>query len=463
MEKEKLSRGLKARHIELIALGGTIGVGLFMGSASTIQTTGPSVILAYMLVGLIVMFVMRSMGEMLYSEPVTGSFATYAYKYIGHWAGYLTAWSYWFEWVAVAMSEVTAVGIYMNFWFPNMPHWIPGFIALFILGIANLTAVKYYGEFEFWFASIKVVTIILMLLLGIGIIFFGFGNSGVPMGFGNLFNHGGFFPHGWVGFLFALCIVTAAYQGVELVGITAGEAQDPKKTLVRATKNVTWRILIFYIGAILVIVTVFPWNQVGLNGSPFVLAFSKVGITAAASIINFVVVTAALSGCNCGIYSASRMIYTLSENNQAPKFLSKVTKLGVPFNAIVITLAIMFLGVLFNYITPNSKLFVYIYSASVFPGMIPWFVLAISQFRFRKKLGSEINNHPFKSILFPVSNYITIIFLCAVLVGMCFNPDTKLSLLCGIVFMSVIMGFYFALGLKGKAVVSSGPVEADEA
>lgn len=458
MKEKELNRGLKARHIELIALGGTIGVGLFMGSASTIKWAGPSVLLAYALAGIVMFFVMRIMGEMLFLEPVTGSFATYANKYIGPWAGYLTAWCYWFLWVTVGMSEVTAIGIYMHYWFPALQAWIPALIGVAIVAAANLASVKYYGEFEFWFALIKVATIVVMLVIGFGIIFFGFGNGGQPIGLGNLVDNGGFFAGGWKGFLFALCLVTASYQGVELVGITAGEAQDPKNTLRKAIKNIIWRILIFYVGAIFVIVTIYPWNQVGLLGSPFVLTFAKVGIASAAGIINFVVLTAAMSGCNSGIYSAGRMLYTLAENGQAPKFLGKVSEQGVPSNAIHITIACLLVGVFLNYIYPNSKLFVYIYSASILPGMIPWFVLCISQIKFRKKWGSEMEAHPFKSSLFPISNYISIIFLCLVLVGMWFNEDTQVSLIVGAVFCAIITVFYYAFGIGKK----QSPEQLDE-
>lgn len=452
MENEKLSRGLKARHIELIALGGTIGVGLFMGSASTIKWAGPSVLLAYALAGVVMFWVMRIMGEMLFLEPVTGSFATYAHKYISPYAGYLTAWCYWFLWVTVGMAEVTAIGIYVAYWFPDIPQWIPALGGVVIVATANLAAVKYYGEFEFWFALIKVVAIIVMLVIGTGMIFFGIGNGGIPVGFGNLFSHGGFFPGGIEGFLFALCLVTASYQGVELVGITAGEAEDPKNTLRKAIQNIIWRILIFYVGAIFVIITIYPWNQIGAIGSPFVMTFAKVGIVAAAGIINFVVLTAAMSGCNSGIYSAGRMLYTLAENGQAPKFFGKVSESGVPQNSIITTIACLLLGVIFNVIAPDSKLFLYIYSASILPGMIPWFVLAISQLQFRKKWANEMKDHPFKSPMFPISNYATIIFLSLVLVGMWFNDDTRVSLIVGAVFCAVITaGFYiFGVGSKQK-------------
>ena len=464
MEEKQLSRGLKARHIELIALGGTIGVGLFMGSASTIKWAGPSVLLAYALAGIVMFFVMRIMGEMLYLEPVTGSFATYAHKYISPWAGYLTAWCYWFLWVTVGMSEVTAIGIYMNYWFPDLPQWLPALLGVALVASANMAAVKYYGEFEFWFALIKVATIVAMLVVGVGIIFFGFGNHGIPVGIDNLYSNGGFFTGGLEGFLFALCLVTAAYQGVELVGITAGEAQNPQQTLRKATKNIIWRILIFYIGAIFVILAVYPWNQIGSIGSPFVMTFAKVGIAAAAGIINFVVLTAAMSGCNSGIYSAGRMLYTLAENGQAPKFFGKVSASGVPSNSIKVTIACLLVGVLLNYLYPNSKLFVYIYSASILPGMIPWLVLGISQIKFRKRWEKEMASHPFKSPLYPVSNYVMIVFLCLVLVGMWFNEDTQASLLVGAGFCAVVTGCYYVFGIHKRVVpmAEAAPIKRTE-
>lgn len=455
MESKQLVRGLKTRHIELIALGGTIGVGLFMGSASTIKWAGPSVLLAYLLAGIIVFFVMRIMGEMLFLEPVTGSFATFAHKYIGPLAGYLTAWSYWFLWLTVGMAEVTAIGIYVGYWFPDIPQWLPALAGVAIIAAANLAAVKFYGEFEFWFAMIKVFAIVAMIVVGTAMIFFGLGNGGQPIGLSNLYAHGGFFAGGLKGFLFALCIVTAAYQGVELVGITAGEAENPKFTLRKAIKNIVWRILIFYAGAVFVIVTIYPWNQVGEIGSPFVMTFAKVGIVAAAGIINFVVLTAAMSGCNSGIYSAGRMLYTLASNGQAPKFFGKVSRSGVPRNSIATTISLLLVGVLFNYLLPDSKLFLYIYSASVLPGMVPWLALAFSQFKFRNQWKDSLKDHPFKSVFFPVSNYITIIFLFLVLIGMCFNPDTRVSLIVGALFILIVVVSYYVFGMGKRQKVEA--------
>ncbi|HEY4390883.1 MAG TPA: amino acid permease [Paenibacillus sp.] len=454
MENKELKRGLEARHIQMIALGGTIGVGLFMGSASTIKWTGPSVMLAYAIVGVFIFFIMRAMGEMLYVEPSTGSFATFGHKYIHPLAGYITAWSNWFQWVIVGMAEIIAVGTYMKYWFPDLPAWIPGIIAMVILGAANLFSVKSFGEFEFWFAMIKIVTIVLMIVAGFGLIFFGIGSGGNAIGFSNLWEHGGFFTGGWSGFFFALSLVAAAYQGVELIGITAGEAKNPQKTLMRATQSIIWRILIFYIGAIFVIVTVYPWNQLQTIGSPFVATFAKVGITAAAGLINFVVITSAMSGCNSGIYSAGRMLYTLGVNGQAPKVFTKLTHSGVPLLGTIGVLIGLGIGVILSYIAPEN-LFVHVYSASVLPGMVPWFVILISYMRFRRVKGATLDNHPFKMPLTPVTNYVTIAFLLMVLVGMWMNDDTRISLIFGIVFLGIVVISYFAFGVSKAVPISA--------
>ncbi|MGI2303480.1 amino acid permease [Staphylococcus cohnii] len=450
-ENNELQRGLGARQMRMIALGGTIGVGLFMGATSTIKWTGPSVIFAYLIAGLFLFLVMRAMGEMVYLHPTSGSFANFASDYINPVAGYLTAWSNIFQWVVVGMSEVIAVGEYMNYWFPDLPQWIPGIIVVLLLAGANLVSVKAFGEFEFWFAMIKVVTIILMIIAGFGLIFFGLGNGGEAIGLSNLWSHGGFMPNGWIGFFFALSIVIGSYQGVELIGITAGETKDPQKNIKSAVNGVIWRILIFYIGAIFVIVTVYPWDELGNIGSPFVATFTKVGITFAAGLINFVVLTAAMSGCNSGIFSASRMTLNLSQKGMLPKFFRKVMKNGVPIWTVTAIAIGILIGALLNVILPlfikgADSIFVYVYSASILPGMVPWFMILISHLRFRKNHSEEIKNHPFKMPGGAITNYITMAFFIMVLIGMLFNKETVVSVVIGIVFLGCMTLFYYLKG-----------------
>ncbi|MEB6333082.1 amino acid permease [Staphylococcus pseudoxylosus] len=450
-DNNELQRGLGARQMRMIALGGTIGVGLFMGATSTIKWTGPSVLFAYLIAGIFLFLVMRAMGEMVYLHPTSGSFANFASDYIHPVAGYLTAWSNVFQWVVVGMSEVIAVGEYMNYWFPDLPQWIPGVIVVALLAGANLVSVKAFGEFEFWFAMIKVVTIILMIVAGFGLIFFGLGNGGEAIGLSNLWAHGGFMPNGWIGFFFALSIVIGSYQGVELIGITAGETKDPQKNIKSAVNGVIWRILIFYIGAIFVIVTVYPWNELGNIGSPFVATFAKVGITFAAGLINFVVLTAAMSGCNSGIFSASRMSLNLSQKGMLPKFFGKVMKNGVPIWTVLAIATGILIGALLNVILPlfikgADSVFVYVYSASILPGMVPWFMILISHLRFRKNHPEEVEGHPFKMPGGAFTNYITMAFFIMVLIGMLFNKETVVSVVIGIVFLLFMTMCFFLKG-----------------
>lgn len=442
-----MKRNLNARQMQMIALGGTIGVGLFMGANTTIKWTGPSVLIAYGIAGLLLYLIMRALGEMLYVDPDTGSFAKFATEYMHPIFGYLTAWSNVFQFVVVGMSEMIAIGGYLEFWWPNLPGWVPGLVAITFLCAANLISVSMFGELEFWFALIKVVTIVLMIVAGLGLIIFGIGNHMHPVGISNLWTHG-FFTGGFKGFVFALAIVLASYQGIELIGITAGEAENPQETLVKAIQSTVARILIFYIGAIFVILSIYPWNELSQVGSPFVQTFAKIGITAAASIINFVVITAALSGANSGIYSASRMTFTLATNGQLPKRFLKLNRHGVPFYAVgAISLGIL-IGVILNAILPlvypqAGNVFVLVYSSSVLPGMVPWFVILISQIAFRKQHAEKMATHPFKMPWSPYSNYITLAMLCLTLVFMFINPETRISLIVGLIFLVLMIVIYF--------------------
>lgn len=450
-----LNRTLTSGQMEMIALGGTIGVGLFMGSTSTIKWTGPSVLLAYAFVGVLLYAVMRALGEMIYITPGTGSFADYATEYIHPLAGYLTKWSNIFQYIVVGISEVIAVTEYLNYWWPNLPDWISGIVVIITLTLANLASAKAYGTLEFWFAMIKVVTIVLMIILGLLVIFLGLGNHWHPIGLSNLWSHGGFFTGGFKGFMFSLSIIVGSYQGIELLGITAGEANNPKHAIVASVKSIVWRILIFYIGAIFVIVSIYPWNQLNAVGSPFVETFAKVGITGAAGIINFVVLTAAMSGANSGIYSSSRMLFKMSMDKEVPGIFGKLSKHVVPNIAIVtISLGIL-IGFILNVIlTTVSKstesLFVIVYSSSVLPGLVPWFVILVSELRFRKQNKDLLKDHPFKMPFFPYVNYLAIIALVIIVLFMFINPDTQISVTVGLVYL-IVLSIIFIVKNKKKA------------
>ena len=428
----KLKRSMTAGQMEMISLGGAIGVGLFMGSTSTIKWTGPSVLLAYMFVGLILYIVMRALGEMLYVSPGTGSFADYATEYISPLAGYLAEWANVFQYIVVGISEVVAATEYLKFWWPEVSVFWSGIIIIAFLLLANLASAKAYGTLEFWFAMIKVVTIVIMIILGLLVILLGVGNHGKPIGFSNLWSHGGFFTGGVKGFFFSMAIIAGSYEGIELIGISAGEVANPQEAIVKSVKSVLWRILIFYVGAIFVIVTIYPWNQLSNIGSPFVETFTKVGITAAAGIINFVVLTAALSGANSGIYSSSRMLFKLAHEGEAPNTFGKLSKRIVPDRAIVGITSGILIGFILNLImsTMNKsmgELFVVVYSSSVLPGMVAWFVILIAELKFRKNNSHLMAEHPFKLPLYPYSNYFAFAMLLVIVVFMFINPETRIS------------------------------------
>ncbi len=445
----QLQRSLTSNQMQMIALGGTIGVGLFMGSTSTIKWTGPSVLLAYAFVGLLLYLVMRALGEMIFINPTTGSFADYATNYIHPFAGYLTKWSNVFQYIVVGISEVIAVSQYLNYWWPNLPGWISGVVVIATLTLANLASAKAYGTMEFYFAMIKVVTIILMIVLGVMVIFLGLGNHWHALGLSNLWSHGGFFTGGVKGFIFSLSIIVGSYQGIEVLGITAGEAANPRHAIVSSVKSVVWRILIFYIGAIFVIVTIYPWNQLAAVGSPFVETFSKVGIAGAAGIINFVVLTAAMSGANSGIYSSSRMLFKLSRDKETSGVFQKLSSHHVPYVSILAISGGILLGLILNtvlslYSKSTANIFVLVYSSSVLPGMVPWFVILWSELSFRRSNKELLKDHPFKMPLYPLTNYFAIFALVLIVIFMFINPETRISVSIGAGFLVLLSLFFFA-------------------
>lgn len=446
--ESQLKRELSSRHIQLIALGGSIGVGLFYGSSSTIQMAGPSVLLAYLIGGLVIFTIMRALGEMAVAEPVSGSFSTYANKYLGHFAGFLTGWTYWFMWIVVGMAELTVVGVYINYWFPDIPQWTTAFVVLVLLTLVNIANVKAYGEFEFWFAMIKVVAIIGMIVLGLAMILFGVGNQGEAIGFSNLWSHGGFFPNGFTGMFMSLVLVMFSFGGVELVGISAGEARNPDKTIPKAVNNIVWRILIFYIGALGVMMALYPWNEVGAQGSPFVQIFDHVGIPAAAHIINFVVITAAMSAFNSGLYGSGRMLYNLSLQKNGPGYFKVLGKNGSPRRGILFSSAMLFFAVILNYIVPE-KVFLYISAVATVAVITSWMIILLTQLRFRQsKSKDEVAELKFRIPFFPTSTYIAIVFLLMVVVLMALIPDMRVALYVAPIWFLILYVGYKMIHIK---------------
>ena len=410
-----LARGLKNRHIQMIALGGAIGTGLFYGSAASIQLVGPGIIVSYIIGGFVMYLIMRMLGEMSTEEPVAGAFSHFAYKYWGEFAGFLAGWNYWFLYILVSMAELTVVGIYVAYWFPDFPAWATSLIVLVTITVLNLINVRMYGEMEFWFALIKVLAVIGMIVLGLVLIVFGLG--GEATGISNLWSHGGFFPNGIWGLLLSLVVVMFSFGGTELIGITAGEADDPKKSIPQAIKQVMWRILIFYIGALTVMMIIFPWNQVGMEGSPFVTIFSKLGIGSAANILNFVVLTAAISVYNSGIYSNGRMLYSLAEQGNAPKLFTKLGANKVPYVAVLFSSACTLVVVVINYLIPEGA-FMQVMAVATTAATITWVMIVLVHMKFRKAHAADAGKLTFPAPFYPIANYFCIAFMAVIILMM---------------------------------------------
>ena len=444
-EKKELKRNLKSRHIQMIAIGGSVGIGLFLYSALTIQLCGPSVILNYGIIGFLIYIILRSLGEMAVENPVSGSFSAYANEYLSPVFGYITGWSYWFLWVFAVMGEITAIGIYMQRWVPKevVPPWMWSLLSLIIITIINLTNVKLFGELEFWFSLIKVLTIILLILVGIVLLLIALINNDQSISISNLWKHGGFFPKGFKAFIMTLGPVTVSFIGVESIGLTAGETKDPEKTLPSAINKVILRICIFYIGSLSIIMALFPWNNMDLKISPFALAFEKVGLRYAAGIINFVVLTASISACNSGIFSSSRMALNLKEQGFAPKLLGKLNKKNIPTFSVLFSTFFMLFGVFIFKIFPD-KAFHLICNICCITGIIIWGIILITQISFRKKLSAQqIENLKYKSVLFPYANYICLVFLAFIIVICAFIESFKFAVLIVPIWIGLLVISYF--------------------
>jgi len=446
-----LARNLRNRHIQLIALGGTIGVGLFLGSAKAIHNAGPGLLLAYALGGLAIFFIMRALGELLTYRPVAGSFATYAEEFCGPFAGFVTGWSYWFMWVLTAMAELTAIGIYVRYWLPGMPQWLPPLVALAVLYGINLLAVRVFGELEFWFALIKVATIVGLILAGLGVIFFHFGSLGATASFSNLWSHGGFLPFGLLGVMLTMQIVMFAYSGVELVGVTAGEAQDPAVALPRATNGIILRILIFYLGALIVIMAVVPWDELSPSVSPFVFVFAKLGVPGAASLITAVVITAAASSCNSGLFSTGRMLWSLAQRGQAPRAFASLNASQVPAPGIHASAAVMLIGVVLNYLVPKEA-FTWVTSIALVGTLWTWGIILVAHRNYRRAVAAgRVAAAPFRMPGAPFANWAVLAFLIVVSALLALDDDTRVALYVAPVWFALLWVGYRLRGESGAA------------
>ncbi len=458
-----LKRGLTARHIRFMALGSAIGTGLFYGSASAIQMAGPAVLLAYLIGGAAVFMVMRALGEMAVHNPVAGSFGHYASTYLGPMAGFILGWTYAFEMVIVAIADVTAFGIYMGFWFPEVARWTWVLGIVLVIGALNLCNVKVFGELEFWLSLLKVGAIVAMILAGLGIMAFGFSQvgSGQAVGVGNLFEHGGFMPNGVAGLIASFAVVMFAFGGIEIIGVTAGEAKDPQRVIPKAINAVPLRILLFYVLTLFVLMCLYPWPQIGSQGSPFVQIFSNLGIGSAAAVLNVVVISAAVSAINSDIFGAGRMMYGLAQQGHAPKGFSQLSRHGVPWMTVVVMGAALLVGVLLNYLIPEN-VFLLIASIATFATVWVWLMILITQVAMRRRMSREqMAELKFPVPFWPWGPALAIAFMVFVFGVLGYFPDTQAALLVGMVWLVFLVASYL-LWCKPRTGQGASVAEAAE-
>lgn len=413
--------------MQLIAIGGTIGTGLFLGSGKAIQLAGPSIIFAYLIVGMAVFFVMRALGELLLSKAGYQSFTDIAEDYLGPRAAFVTGWTYWFCWIMTAMADVIAVGVYTQYWF-DIPQWVPAVICLIVLLGLNLLTVKNFGELEFWFALIKVVTILALIAIGVILLVVGFKTDTGEVTLKNIWAHGGMFPNGISGFLLSFQMVVFAYVGVELVGVSAAETSSPEKNIPSAINKIPLRILFFYIGALIVLLCINPWTELSPAESPFVKTFSLVGIPIAAGIINFVVLTSAASASNSGLFSTSRSLYNLSRNNQAPASLAKLNKNHVPGNALLVSTLVLSVGALLSKLIPEQA-FGIVTTISAICFIWVWGVILVCHVKYKKTQPHLHEKSKFKAPFTPFINYVVLALFAIILIIMLFAEETRPALL----------------------------------
>lgn len=426
-ESRELKRGLKSRHLQMIAIGGALGTGLFLGSGGTISQAGPGgALLAYAVIGIMVLFVMQSLGEMSTHLPVAGSFHTYGSKYVSPSFGFAMGWNYWFNWAITLAAELVAAGVIMSFWLPDVPSWVWAAIFLALLTGLNFLSAKAFGEGEFWFAAIKVTAVLAFLVLGVlmiaGII------GGQSPGMSNWTRGEAPFVGGWVSIISVFMIAGFSFQGTELVGVTAGESANPRRDMPRAIRTVFWRIMLFYIGAIIIIGFLLPYsdpsllasaNNEDVTASPFTLVFERAGIAVAASVMNAVILTAILSAGNSGLYASTRMLYAMAKEGTAPRLFARLNERGVPVMALLATAVIGLFGFL-SEVMGDGGAYTWLINVSGLSGFIVWVGIAWCHFRFRRayvKQGRDLADLPYRAPLFPIGPIIALVMLVIVIIG----------------------------------------------
>ncbi len=455
---QHLQRKLTERQLSMIAIGGAIGVGLFLGSNVTISLAGPSVILTYVFGAVLALIMAYALAEMAVVHPVAGSFGIYAERYLNRWSGFTVRATYGLIQIIAIGAEVTAVAIYFQYWFPNTPQWL--WVAAVSAGVVatNAAHVGNFGEFEYWFSLIKVVAIIVFIFVGIALIT---GLSPRPaLGFRNLTAYGGFLPHGFRGMWLAFTLTMASYMGVEVIAVTAGEARRPAEAIPRAMRTMVFRLILFYVLAIAVMVTMSPWNQMGdgsISGSPFVRAFASIGIPNAAFIMNLVVITAALSSANTNLYLSTRMLFSLARGNFAPAFLGRLSANGVPHRALAASSLGMVVAIFLAVYVPK-RAFLLMYGSAVAGMYFVWIIILLAHLRFRRSIGAKVNELPLRLHLFPIANVLGIVVLVAIAGSTFFVEGLRYSVPAFLMLLAIISLLYWRVQ-RGAAAGAGVPME----
>ncbi len=456
INNNQLGTGLKPRHLTMMSIAGVIGAGLFVGSGSIISKAGPAALLAYLIGGILVVFVMRMLGEMAVASPDTGSFSTYAERAIGPWAGFTIGWLYWWYWVLLMPLEANVAGLILHGWFPLIPIWVYALSVTVLLTITNLFNVKNYGEFEFWFALVKVVAIVLFLIVG-SLAVLNLWPYGETHGISNLTAHGGFMPNGFGAVIVALLGAMFAFLGTEIVTVAASESKNPEQQIVKTTKSVVWRICLFYIGSIFLIVCLTPWTDPDLGKAGYGAyrrTLELLGIPNAHWIMDFVVLTSVCSCFNSALYTGSRMAFSLSKRGDAPKFMQLTSASGTPRLAVLSSSVIALMMVIANYIVPE-KVFNTLMSTTGTIALFVYLVICLSQLRMRRKLEHTGTQLRFKMWAFPYITYACIIFIVVAIACMIYEPTFRIEVACtsAVAIFVALVGFFRQN--KGKSVSMS--------
>ncbi|MCD7098100.1 D-serine/D-alanine/glycine transporter [Stenotrophomonas sp. MMGLT7] len=443
---EHLKRSLSNRHLQLIAIGGAIGTGLFMGSGKTISLAGPSVIFVYLIIGAMLFFVMRAMGELLLSNLEYKSFIDFSTDLLGPWAGFFCGWTYWFCWIITAIADVIAIAAYAQFWFPGLAPWVPAVLCVLLLLALNLVTVRLFGELEFWFALIKIVAICALILTGAGMVAWAFRSpDGHVASLSNLWNDGGMFPMGMAGFFAGFQIAVFAFVGIELVGTTAAETANPVRNLPKAINSIPLRIIVFYVLALAAIMCVTPWREVVPGKSPFVELFVLAGVPAAASLINFVVLTSATSSANSGIFSTSRMLYGLAEERHAPRGFARLSRAAVPARGLLFSCGCLLAGAMLVYVVPNLvTAFTLVTALSAVLFMFVWSLILLAYIAYRRKRPQQHAASVFKMPGGVAMCWVVLAFFAFVIVLLTLQHDTLQALLASPVWFLILGVGYLA-------------------